>query len=125
MSFLTGLESWWATTEADVIAFIAQVKAEAPIIEADVAKVFSWINSEIPTAIGALTQTLGALHTVQSSGLLPIPASLLNDATEAVAALTAYQSTVAAGANPLQAAVAGYAAIKFGLKAAGVSVSWL
>lgn len=129
MSVITGLEAWWATTEADVIAVITNIKADIIAVEADIEKAFDWINSNVGSINSAITEINGVLTTVSASGVLKIPAAAteaIELANKAVAGLNAYQQTVqanAAGGAQGQAAalIAGYTAIKQAQQAATVA----
>jgi hypothetical protein len=120
VSFITGLESWWATTEADVLIAIAKIKSEAVVVEDEVAKAFDWVNNNIGSINSAITQINGVLGTISASGVIKIPAAVgtaIQDANKAVAALNAYQATIAANAQggvqgQAKALIAGYSAIK-------------
>ncbi len=120
MSLITGLESWWATTEADVIAFIVKVKNGLPIIEAELAAALQWVEGEVPTVNAAIGEINGVLQTVAASGVVTIPPAVgtaIQDANKAVAGLNAYaaslqSSTGSAGSNQAAAVLAGYTAIK-------------
>ena len=115
MSLLTGIEAWWRTTEADVLAAIVGMKSGIEVVENDILKALSWVNSNIPAINADIAEINGALKTIVGSGIVTIPDNIhaaIADANRAVAALNAYQATVAAGGSQTTALVAGYTAIK-------------
>lgn len=115
MSLLTGLESFWQTTEADVLATIATIKADVAVVEADIVKAVGWVNANIPTINTYISEVNGALQTVAASGIVTIPPSVntaIEIANKSVAALNAYQIDVAAGKSATTALMDGYSAIK-------------
>lgn len=77
--------SWWSTTEADVIAIIAKVKADTVVAESDVHKALTWLADETPTIVAGLQTALGIAEAV---GVVTAPE--LVAANAAVAALNAF-----------------------------------
>jgi hypothetical protein len=114
LSLITGLEAWWATTEADVIAAIAAIKADIAIAITDIEKALSWVNANVPAINADIAEVNGALTTVAAAGI-HIPAAVttaIADANKAVSALNSYQQIVAQGGTATAALLAGYGAIK-------------
>lgn len=104
--------SWFRPiTEQDVLNFIAKVKADIAVVEAEVTKAIKWFNSHA----GEIASTIQMVErAVVSSGMALSPQALvaIAAANEAVAALNAYAKAVNDGKPTVDAAVQGYAAFK-------------
>lgn len=117
MSFFTGVESFWAATEADVIAVVSKVVAGVEVVEADLSQAFSWLTNNAGTIATDINEVTGAIQTVTASGLITNPtiasdlATAANAAQEAAKGITAVAYSVQAGGTTTQALVAGYQAI--------------
>lgn len=117
MSIFTGLEDWWKTTEADVIAVVAKVISGVEAAEAEIVSALGWLANNAGTISADVQEVTGAITTITSSGIIT-NASINNalitaaaDANKAVAALNATASAVQAGGTTVQAVVAGYGAL--------------
>lgn len=113
MSIFDNLSTWFQTTETDVVNLIAQIKADIPVVEANVHAALSWVAAQEPAIVQALQVTLGL---AQAVGVVTVPE--LAAANAAVAALNAFaaaqKASAAAGTSNLttdaQSVVAGYVA---------------
>ena len=116
MSIFTGLESFWAATEADVIAVVSKVVAGVEVVESDLQQAFSWLTNNAGTIATDINEVTGAIQTVTASGLITNPsiasdlATAANAAQKAAAGITAAAASVQAGGTTTQALVAGYQA---------------
>lgn len=122
MSFLTNLEAMFQKDEAWVIEFLAKLKQEAQIVEADAIAAMSWMSAhgaEITadlTGLVAVAAKLGlGLPPPISAALqgLNIAVALVNQAAAAAATAKASGSTdTTALVNAAQAGVQAYNSLK-------------
>lgn len=114
MSFnFSTISNWFATTERDVVAVIAALRADLQVAEQDVEAALNWLAGEVPNIVAGLQTALGLATAV---GVVTAPELLAANA--AVAALNAFaqahNASVASGDGGLstsaKAVVAGYVA---------------
>lgn len=112
MSMFTSLESWFVTTEADVVALISKISAEVQVAEGEAVAALKWVAGEVPAIVDGLNTAL----TLATAVGLPVAAPELAAAHAAVAALDAFASVQsnapATVANATQAVVQGYVAFQ-------------
>lgn len=117
MSIFTGIESFWAATEADVIAVVSKVVAGVEVVEADLQQAFSWLVNNSGTIASDINEVAGAITTVTASGLITNAsiasdlATAANAANAAAKGITTAAAAVQAGGTTTAALVAGYQAI--------------
>ena|SRR5271163_4496566 len=114
----TDIESFVATTEADVIQWVAQIQSGIKVLETDVAYGLEWVANNAPALVSALQDALSLAQLIPG---LTIPASVAKGITTAAAALTAVAVSVNAGQTSGQTLVAAYGAV-VGAKAAQAAV---
>ena len=108
------IESFWAWSEAQVLALIADIKQGVAIVEADLAAATTWIDNNAPTIVSDIEAVLGIVSTLAGAGV-PIPAAVTaaaTAATEAAAGLNAFVAESKAGGTTVASVVAGYTAVK-------------
>lgn len=125
MSFnFSSISNWFTTTEQDVVAVIAALKADVQVAEADVGAALNWVAGEVPTIVAGLQTALGL---AQAVGVVTAPELLAaNIAVQALNAFAAaHNASVASGDSALatstKSVVAGYVA--YTQAAAAVSVA--
>ena len=124
MSIFTGIESFWAATEADVIAVVSKVVAGVEVVEADLQQAFSWLVNNSGTIASDINEVAGAITTVTASGLITNAsiasdlATAANAANAAAKGITTAAAAVQAGGTTTAALVAGYQAIVYAQAAA-------
>lgn len=101
MSFsFSSILSWFkttaATTEADVVAIIADIKTDVSVAVADFTSALKWIAGEVPTITSDLQVALGL---AQAVGIAANPeiAAAITAANVAVSALNAFAKVQSAG----------------------------
>jgi hypothetical protein len=111
MSFMTSLQNFISETEADVVAVVAAIKADAVIVKSDLVAAEHWIASNAPAIAADIQQVLSLVEAV-GVGANPSVAAAVVAANLAVGALNAFAAASNTGASPTQAVVAGYVAVK-------------
>lgn len=111
MSFMDSLKNFISETEADVVAVVAAIKADASVIESDLIAAEHWIASNAPAIAADIAQVLSLVEQV-GVGTNPEVAAAVVAANLAVNALNAFAASSNSGASPTQAVVAGYVAVK-------------
>lgn len=112
MSFdFTTLKNWISETEADVLSVVAQIKAEATVIESDITAALHWVASNAPTIAADIGQVVSVVETV-GLGANPEVAAAITAANLAVQGLNAFAIASQSGKNNTQAVLAGYSAVK-------------
>lgn len=111
MTFITSLQNFITETEADVVAVVAAIKADAAVVASDLTAAEHWIASNTPAIAADIQQVLSLVEAV-GVGSNPEVAAAVVAANLAVAALNSFANASNAGASPTQAVVAGYVAVK-------------
>jgi len=109
--FLTGLENWFVTTEAQVLQIIAQIKADVVVAEGQINTALTWVAQNVPTIAGDINNVTALVQTVGLANA-PAVATAIKDANLAVTALNAFAAASAAGQSNAQAVMQGYVAVK-------------
>jgi predicted oxidoreductase (fatty acid repression mutant protein) len=109
-NWFTGLENFFTTTEADVVAVIAKIKAAIPVVENDINAVVRWVVNNTPTIAADIQQVE---RIVTALGFVnPEVSAAIAAANTAVVALNAFAASEKAGQSNVQSAVNGYIAVK-------------
>ena len=107
-NFFTQIQSWFVTTEQEVLTTYAKIIAEVPVLEAEVATALKWVQNNGPTIVTDLQEVLAIFSTV---GVV-VPGPVLLAANAAVMALNAIAAAQAAGKTSTQTVVAGVVAVQ-------------
>lgn len=111
MTFMTSLQNFISETEADVVAVITAIKADAAVVQSDLVAAEHWIASNTPAIAAEIQQVLSLVEAV-GVGSNPEVAAAVVAANLAVTALNSFANASNTGASPAQAVVAGYVAVK-------------
>ena len=110
MSFWTDVEHFFKTTESDVLAVIAKIKAEVPVIEADINNALRWVANAAPSIAASVTEVATLVEQV---GIMnPTVVKAIADANKAVVAINAFANAMQKGQGTAASVVAGYVAVK-------------
>jgi hypothetical protein len=118
MSFLTNLETWFQTTEAEVLSVIVKIKNGIEYAEQEVVNGIKFLEGHAAEISGAVQTVAGVVGSLSGAGIA-IPPSVVQavkDANAAVAGLNAMVASQDKGTP--QALVDGYIAAKQALAAA-------
>ncbi|MCW2317108.1 hypothetical protein M2322_002662 [Rhodoblastus acidophilus] len=111
MSFLSKVESFFVTTEADVVTILAKVKQAVQVAEHDIATGLQWIAGHAPQIAADLQQAESIIVTLGVAND-PRVAAAITAANLAVAGINKVAADVKAGQTTVQTLVDGYAAYK-------------
>ncbi len=111
MSFWTSVQSFFVTTETDVLNLISQIKQGLAVVESDVTAALKWIANNTPQIVADLQQVVGIAETIGIAAN-PNVAAAITAANAAVTALNAFAAASNNGATNTQAVLAGYTAVK-------------
>jgi hypothetical protein len=110
-SFLTNLENFFQTTEADIVAIVIDIKNGLAVAESDINTAMKWFAAQIPGIVSGIQQVESVAQQLGVTNNAEVAAGIVA-ANAAVAALNAFAASENSGASNTSAVVAGFIAVK-------------